>query len=162
MSILQTGWEKLITPDGLNASRPYYVNHNDGTTQWDPPDAAGSSHSRHPEASTALVPTHLRGRAPDGGVFGISTSFFYMMQTVALTLLHSVSPTREVPAWHDDRAYTGLELPRRVRPRLDQGPGTVVPRLEAGRVRTKILEPPIHLDPATNYFTPSIEPPRDL
>jgi len=25
--------------------------------------------------------------------------------------------------------------------------------------RTKILEPPIHLDPATNYFTPSIEPP---
>jgi len=26
-------------------------------------------------------------------------------------------------------------------------------------VRTKILEPPIHLDPATNYFTPSIEPP---
>jgi len=24
--------------------------------------------------------------------------------------------------------------------------------------RTKILEPPIHLDPATNYFTPSIEP----
>ena len=26
------------------------------------------------------------------------------------------------------------------------------------RVRTKILEPPIHLDPATNYFTPSIEP----
>ena len=29
-------------------------------------------------------------------------------------------------------------------------------------LRTKILEPPIHLDPATNYFTPSIEPPRDL
>ena len=27
-------------------------------------------------------------------------------------------------------------------------------------IRTKILEPPIHLDPATNYFTPSIEPRR--
>ena len=137
MSILPTGWERVITPDGLNACRPYYVNHNDGTTQWDPPDppdAAGSSHSRHPEASTALVPTHLRGRAPVGGVFGIGTSFFYMMQTVLLTVLHSVSPTREVPAWHDDRTSTGLELPRRVPPRLDLGPGTVVPRLEPGPV----------------------------
>jgi len=28
-----------------------------------------------------------------------------------------------------------------------------------GDPRTKILEPPIHLDSATNYFTPSIEPP---
>jgi len=25
-------------------------------------------------------------------------------------------------------------------------------------LRTKILETPIHLDPATDYFTPSIEP----
>jgi len=39
---------------------------------------------------------------------------------------------------------------------LHQSPASPVLR-DLGR--TKILEPPIHLDPATNYFTPSIEPP---
>jgi len=36
-------------------------------------------------------------------------------------------------------------------------PGRTVTQVDW--VRTKILEPPIHLDAATNYFTPSIEPP---
>ena len=64
---LPLGWEHKTVRDGPNASRPYYLNHNLGTTHWappDPPDAAGSSHSSHPvvmtAASTALVSTHLR------------------------------------------------------------------------------------------------------
>ena len=56
-----------------------------------------------------------------------------LMQTVAVTLLQVVSLTPgEVPAWHDDRTSSELELPRRVCRRLEIGPGTVVPRLEPG------------------------------
>ena len=110
MSILQTGWDKLITHDG----RPYYVNHNDGTTQWDPPDAAGSSHPvAHPvvmtAASTALVPTYPRRHTPDGGVQNLGSAFLYLVQTFAATLLQMATPAPgEEPAWH-------YEFPRRVR-----------------------------------------------
>ena len=126
---LPPGWEHKTVRDGRNAGRPYYQNNNDSTTHWDPPDppdAAGSSHSSHPEASTALVPTHLRHHTPDGSMMGITSAGLFFVQTVAATILQMATPTPGiVPEWHDDRTSSELELPRRVRRRLE-GPETVV------------------------------------
>ena len=127
MSILPTGWERVITPDGLNAGRPYYVNHNDGTTHWDPPDppdAAGSSHSSHPvvttEASTALVPTHPHRHTHDGGVQQIRGAGLYLLRCAVATLWEMITQAPgqglEHAAWHNHRNLSLGHVCQRVEP----------------------------------------------
>jgi len=114
------------------AGRPYYLNHNLGTTHWDPPDppdAAGSSHSSHP----AVMTTHPRQNVEEHG--NVSGDLLVILNSFLFSLIaFNTFFLPQAPAEATDRTVHEREWGRSVRRRLEPSPGTVVPILEPGPV----------------------------